>query len=447
LPPPAAAQGKDLTPAEALGRTVRHFFPELRAWMTLLRDGRNQSYIKRSQNSLLWMGLLTFCLKIGSRRQIGFELNTRLAKENLRRLSGDQQAEVAHPDTLEYYLQLLAPEEIQRLRRWMILRLIRMKALDDQRLEGTFLIVIDGTGQLTFDKPHCPNCLTRKSGDKVIYYHSVLEAKLVTSSGLAFSIGTEFIENSLPNATKQDCELKAFVRLARQLKKEFPQLRMCFLFDGLYANGTVFDICRLNRWNYIITFKQGSLPAVWREYQTAKYLQGQNHCLLEDPGQPRQSFAWATGLKHQDDQRRTHHLNAFECLEEVDGKCTTFAWLTNFPLDHRNTVTRLANRGGRCRWKIENEGFNIQKNGGYALEHAYSTHPQAWKHWYLLLQIAHLLMQLLERGNLLGNVQKVYGSFKAMGRRLGESLRLQLIDLIAIDPAVCLAIQIRFNSS
>jgi hypothetical protein len=56
-------------------------------------------------------------------------------------------------------------------------------------------------------------------------------------------------------------------------------------------------------------------------------------------------------------------------------------------------------------------------------------------------------MQLLERGNLLGNVQKVYGSFKAMGRRLGESLRLQLIDLLAIDPAVCRAIQIRFNSS
>jgi hypothetical protein len=61
--------------------------------------------------------------------------------------------------------------------------------------------------------------------------------------------------------------------------------------------------------------------------------------------------------------------------------------------------------------------------------------------------IAHLLIQLLERGKLLGDVQKVCGSFKAMGRRLGESLRLQLIDPVAIDPAVCGAIQIRFDSA
>ncbi|RLC74380.1 MAG: hypothetical protein DRJ03_17950 [Chloroflexi bacterium] len=32
----------------------------------------------------------------------------------------------------------------------------------------------------------------------------------------------------------------------------------------------------------------------------------------------------------------------------------------------------LANEGGRLRWKIENEGFNVQKNGGYGLEHAYT---------------------------------------------------------------------------
>ena len=251
----------------------------------------------------------------------------------------------------------------------------------------------------------------------------------------------------MAKASKQDCELKAFARLAQRLKKDYPQLRMCFLLDGLYANGTVFEICRQNHWNYIVTFKEGSMPTLWREYQTAKFNQSENHCIVENPGQPRQSFAWATGLTHQDDQKRIHPLNAFECREEVNGKCTTFVWLTNFPLEHRNVVIRLANRGGRCRWKIENEGFNNQKNGGYALEHAYSTHPQAIKHWYLLLQIAHFLMQLLEKGTLLGKVQKVYGSFKVLGRWLAESLRHHLIDPAAIDPDVCRAIQIRFNSS
>jgi hypothetical protein len=34
-------------------------------------------------------------------------------------------------------------------------------------------------------------------------------------------------------------------------------------------------------------------------------------------------------------------------------------------------------RGGRCRWKIETEGFKLQKNGGFHLEQAYSTRPPA----------------------------------------------------------------------
>jgi hypothetical protein len=415
--------------------------------MKQLADGRDLRYVTYDQSHLLWLGLLSFCLKLASRRQIRFELDTATALENVHRLCGQQHPSVAHPDTLQHYLTLLPAGELEGLRDMMIRRLVRMKALDDQRVEGALLVAVDGTGQLTFHQRHCPHCLTKKSGDKVIYYHPVLEAKLVTPTGLAFSLGTEFIQNPDPNPSKQDCELKAFLRLAGQIKKSYPQLRMCFLFDGLYANGTIFDLCRTNHWDYIITFKEGSLSALWREYQTAKYLQPANHCLLENPGQPKQSFAWVNGLVHVDDQGRKHQVNAMECREEVDGKTTTFAWLTSVTLEHRNVVTRLANRGGRCRWKIENEGFNIQKNGGYALEHAYSTHPQAWKHWYVLLQIAHLVMQLLERGNLLGDVQKVYGSLKAMARRLAESLRFHLVELCARDAVACRRMQIRLNSS
>jgi hypothetical protein len=430
-----------------LGRTLRHFFPDWRQWTGRLRDGRDGRYIDYGPSRLLWMGLLVFCLRIGSRRQIRFESDTATARQNLHQLCGDGQTALPHPDTLEYYLRRLPPAELERLRRWMIHRLIRMKVLDDQRVEGMFLIALDGTGQLTFHERHCPHCLTRRSGNTVIYYHTVLEAKLVTPSGLALSIATEFIENPSANPSKQDCELGAFVRLAEVLKAQFPQLRICLLLDGLYANGTVLDICRQNHWSYLITFKEGSMPALWREYQTAKCLHPENHCVLEGPDNLRQSFAWVTDLPHQDDQRRRHHTNVLQCREEVGDTCTTFVWLTNIPLTHRNVVMRLANWGGRCRWKIENEGFNTQKNGGYALEHAYSTDPQAIKHWYLLLQIACVLMQLLERGRLLGNVQKVYGSYKALGRRLAESLRFQLIDPSAIDPVLCRAIQIRLNSS
>src|SRR5260370_24563402 len=61
----------------------------------------------------------------------------------------------------------------------------------------------------------------------------------------------------------------------------------------------------------------------------------------------------------------------------------------------------MARKGGRYRWKIENEGFNRQKNSGLNLEHVYSNDPEKWKAYYYLLQIAFVITQLLERGSLL----------------------------------------------
>ena len=49
---------------------------------------------------------------------------------------------------------------------------------------------------------------------------------------------------------------------------------------------------------------------------------------------------------------------------------------------------------GRGRWKIENEGFNNQKNGIYRIEHLNSRNSNAMKNHYLLTQISDILMQL-----------------------------------------------------
>ncbi|MBN1306110.1 MAG: hypothetical protein JXA13_16855 [Anaerolineales bacterium] len=71
--------------------------------------------------------------------------------------------------------------------------------------------------------------------------------------------------------------------------------------------------------------------------------------------------------------------------------CTTlFKWLTSFiPIAHN--VDSLANQGGRLRWKVANEGFNIQKSGGFNLENPYSQNETAGKVFYYLLQIACLI--------------------------------------------------------
>ena len=50
---------------------------------------------------------------------------------------------------------------------------------------------------------------------------------------------------------------------------------------------------------------------------------------------------------------------------------------------------------GRLRWKIENEGFNTQKNLGYNLEHKYSRISfVATRNYYQCMQLTHLIEQL-----------------------------------------------------
>jgi hypothetical protein len=427
---------------------VAHFFPQLSLWLKEVQDRRDQDSITYGRKFLLWMGLMGFLLKLGSRRRIRFELDSPQALANLNRLAGAEQEKLAHSDTLDYFLARVPTASLARLRRQMLQRLIRMKALDSARLFGRFLVVIDATGQLHFRQRHCPHCLEQVHGEQTRYCHNILEAKLVTPEGLAISLDSEFIENTDPQASKQDCELKAFRRLAGRLKKSFPQLPLCLLLDALYANGTVMHICRQNHWKYITTFKEGSLPALWTEYQALLKQCPQNHQIHNDSAQDlQQRFAWVEDLEHVDDQKRRHRLGAFQCQEKRGPDKGFFAWLSNWPLNSQSIVA-LANRGGRCRWKIENEGFNLQKNGGFNLEHAYSTGDRQIKNFYILLQIAHLILQLLERGSLLTqDAKRLFGSLANLARRLAESIRNVLIPAQALDPGLAVAIQIRLNSS
>lgn len=412
-----------------------------------MADTRQQEKNTYERPFLLVMGLMMFLLKLGSRRQARFELDSPEALENLNRLSGCHQEAMAHSDTLNHFVGHVPPPGMERLRHQFVHRLLRMKVLDSGRLLGYYPLVIDGTGQFYFTQRHCAHCLTKVVDGQTQYYHHVLEAKLVTPEGLAISLGHEFIENTDPKANKQDCELKAFRRMAPRLKKDFPQLRLCLLLDGLYANGTVLETCEGYDWKYIISFKKGSLPGVWKDYRSLRRMSRQNRKVLAPREGPRQSFAWVEGLGYIDDQRREHHFNAFQCLEQDAGGRTLFAWLTNFAVNASN-VAELGNRGGRCRWKIENEGFNIQKNGGFNLEHAYGRGETQIKNYYVLLQIAHMILQLIERGSLLvADCKKLFGSLRNLARRLAESLRNRLIPPDALDLTLAGAIQIRLNSS
>jgi hypothetical protein len=348
----------------ALAGTVQHYWGGWGSVFGGVTDPRNPEQVIYPLPGLLFTGTFLFLCQLGSRRGI----NDRL------RGNGPSAAKFAawfgvenvpHGDTLNYTFQRMAVAEVQEVLCRTVANLIRKKVLYRYRLLGLYyLVAIDGTGVLTFRERHCAHCLTQtRHPGETLYYHPVLEAKLVTANGFAFSLMTEFIENADPSADKQDCELSAFYRLAKRLKARFPRLPICLLLDGLYAGGPTFQVCCDYDWKYLVVLREEDLPQLHRSFAAViPHLPDQHKqvCLSEIHSQKRtewvkQAYRWAEGLHYTDSQKRVHSLNLIECREtrtDTRGQVTQirYKWITNFSLTSRN-VDRLANQGGRLRWK------------------------------------------------------------------------------------------------
>ncbi|MDC3414218.1 hypothetical protein NC797_13020 [Aquibacillus sp. 3ASR75-11] len=179
--------------------------------------------------------------------------------ENVKKVLGKKTlVELPNYDTINDFLSALDSKELEKIRTYMIKELLKKRSLEKYRINEKYWgVIIDGTGLFSFDEKHCEHCLRREYRDengevkKTVYMHHVLEAKLVVGD-MVLSIASEFIENESEDVKKQDCELKAFYRLAEKLKKIFKRLPICILGDSLYTCEGVFDICEENKWKYML---------------------------------------------------------------------------------------------------------------------------------------------------------------------------------------------------
>jgi len=394
-----------------------------------------------------------FLARLGARRQIALRLNTMATAQFFQTIFSDPQ--VPHGDTVrDLFVQLDVYAVEEKLLRF-VENLINAKVLYPWRLlDAYYVVAFDATQTVIFNHRHCPYCLTKISKGKTYYYHYILQASIVTSVGLVFPLISEFIENSdvcesdSAEKKKQDCETKAFYRLAPRLAKRFPRLQLTLVMDGLYATGPVFQLCSQYGWKFLISLSDDQLRSVNEEFHAQVKLYPQNACTHDASG-IHQDFVWANDIEYQDTQKRIHTLDVLQCRETKPGKeePITFRWVSNFHVTQTN-ATRLGNNGARLRWKTENEVFYVQKNGGFELEHAYVWNENAAKIFHALLQFAFILGQLIEKGSLFKKAfQKGFGSSKNLAAQILETIRNTKMTVETYTRLLNQHIQIRFEQT
>jgi hypothetical protein len=314
--------------------------------------------------------------------------------------------ELPHNDTLKRILDKIDVDGIESSLMASVRSLIRKKKFIRYLINKRYPIAIDGTQKCVRDNLWSEHCLERDVGKgedtRMQYYVYVVEASLAFAGGMTIPLMSEFL--SYPQgdggSTKQDCETKGFKRLAERLKKEFSHLPIMLLLDGLYPTGPILEICRKNKWDYMIVLQDKSLPSVWEEYEGLKKLEHNNQ-FSATWGNRRQKFTWINGIDYffGKNGRKRQVVNLVVCEErweevakdsaQIVSKSSRHAWISSERLDRWNLHERC-NLAARHRWNIES-GILIEKCHGYHYEHLFSYNWNAMKGYHYLMRIGHLI--------------------------------------------------------
>ncbi len=240
------------------------------------------------------------------------------------------------------------------------------------------------------------------------------------SPNIIISLDTEFIENENEEVSKNDCEINAAKRLLERMRKDYPKLPICLQGDALYAAKPIMKICNQNHWKYILTQKETRQKILAESYEWIQESGGAEK--VEKIGKECGDGEYINHVEEVAGKEETANMYRY-CYktETEDGETGihVYQWSTNIELTKRNLEEMI--EAGRGRWRIENEGFNNQKNGIYDIEHLNSRNSNAMKNHYLITQIADMVMQLYLSWSPL--IKEINQSIKNTSSRLLESFR------------------------
>jgi len=269
------------------------------------------------------------------------------------------------------------PEQLRPIFGDVFRELQRGKALESFVFyKGCYLLLLDGTGYFSSQHIHCDSCLQKKNKQtgEVTYQHQLLGVALVHPDHReVIPLAPESIVQQDGN-TKNDCERNAAKRLLRKIRKEHPRLKFIVVEDGLASNAPHIRELKALHMHFILGAKPGDHEFLFDQVIAAFEKDRVTTMSWKlDDGYAEVSFINNVPLNESNQDLLVNFLHYVEY--GPDGKeRKVFTWVTDLKIMRSNAP--LFVRGGRARWKIENETFNTLKNQGYHYEHNYGHGKQ-----------------------------------------------------------------------
>lgn len=233
-------------------------------------------------------------------------------------------------------------------------------------IDGHYLLSIDGTGQYYSENVSCVNCCEKHHHNgEISYYHQLLGAVLVhPECKIVIPLAPEPIIKADGN-TKNDCEINAAKRLLTSIRREHPHLKLIIVEDSLYSNGPHIALLQALGMKFIIGVKPNNHKYL---FDWIAYAKCEEFVETDASGKIRH-YKFLNGISLNDTYNELL-VNFLEYTETSKaGVKLHFSWITDIKISKGNVYQIM--KGGRARWRIENETFNTLKNQGYNFEHNY----------------------------------------------------------------------------
>ncbi len=359
--------------------------------------------------------LNAFQLRLQEKRQ----LNNLKTMFNVTAIPQSTQLRTALDDIASTEIELLFSDFLRPVQKGKQLELFEF-------MDGKYLIPLDGVQYFSSNNISCPCCLTKTTDKTTTYYHQVVAATIVCPGiKQVMPLAPEPIEN-IDGTTKQDCEINAAKRIVKKIRLTHPKLKIIIGGDGLYSKQPFIDEVKQNAMSFILVAKPTDHTLLYQWFSEFHQMGETRQLEIHDQKGRRHHYEWVNDIPL-NGSKDADNVNYFE-YTILNGNKVNYhnSWVTDITITENNIVQLV--KGGRARWKIENEAFNTLKNQGYHLEHNFG-HGDKYLAYNLLLFnfLAFFMHQIFELSDrLYQKCRSKFNSRKEYWNQLRCTIRILL---------------------